>query len=155
MKNTPLYLLLILFLTLIFFRSQHQPTEKVIPDKQPNKVVVIEPDVVPVLESNIVYDLSEAQKLSKQYKKNIILVFGAEWCDYCKELKKVINSKSIEAFNNYIICIINIEEKNQDLVKQYEIKRLPTSILLNDNLKEWSRKIGYQQKEYELWLKNL
>jgi thioredoxin-related protein len=153
MTKAPIYLLLVFLLSLIFFRHLAEP-KKDNNTPKPDKVVVIEPDVVPVLKSNVVYDLPTAEKLAKQYKRNIILIFSADWCDYCKELKKVIDNKSIKNLQDYIICLINIE-KNQDLVKQYEVKRLPTSILLNDTLKEWSRKVGYQTEEYELWLKNL
>lgn len=151
MKKFLLYCLLVLFLILLFFRHNDVSQKENI---KPDKTVVIEPDILPILKSNIVYDFSEANKISKEYRRNIILIFAAEWCDYCKKLKNQIQSKSLPLLDQYVICIIDIE-KNQELTKQYNINRLPTSILLNDNKQEWSRNVGYQKEEYELWLKGL
>jgi thioredoxin-related protein len=151
MKKTPLYILLIVLLTIIYVRQTSSPINNVV---TPNKPVVIEPEVLPPLKSNIVYDFEEAKKLAQDYKRNIVMVFGAKWCGYCKDLKADIVSNNFPSLNSYIVCFIDIQNQ-EDITKIYIIEKIPTSILLDDKLKEWSRKVGYKKEEYELWLKDL
>ncbi len=137
MKNAPLYILLIFLLAVIYIRN----TSSFDKDIVPNKPVVIEPEKIPSLKSNIVYDIDEAKKLAKTYKRSIILIFGAQWCGYCQDLKKDIISNSFDTLNHYIICFIDIQNK-EDITKEYLIEKIPKAILLADKYDEWSKKVG-------------
>lgn len=67
-----------------------------------------------------------------------ILKFWANWCSPCKvqgELLKNFNTVSIES--------IDIEKAaNQDLVIKYDIRNLPTLIVVDDSGKELKRFSG-------------
>lgn len=111
----------------------------------PDAPVIIMPDLI----KNIYYDeYDKCKELSKKYNKKLVLVFGADWCPYCRVLKKDINNIS---FKKYIVCIIDTD-KNKELVQKYRIKGLPTSIIIDHKETELARKTGYKQSDYNQWL---
>lgn len=93
------------------------------------------------------YDV--AKNLSQETKMPLLVIYSADYCAYCKLLKEEILLQS--SIDNAIICILDLED-NQKLAKRMGVKKLPTSVLLDVNGKEISRKIGYNQKEYLIWL---
>lgn len=106
----------------------------------------------PTLKNHIYYDEYEkCVKLSKAYNKKIVIVFGADWCPYCKSLKKDMDN--ITHFAQYIVCFIDTD-KNETLVSKYRIRGLPTSVIIDSKEKELSRKTGYKNKDYNEWLEN-
>ena len=82
-----LYVVLIILLSLIIKRpggcvDTVKPNR---PVDNPTPVVVVTPE----LESNFIYDdLEKSQALAKFHKRKVIIVFGAEWCPYCKKIKQ-------------------------------------------------------------------
>jgi thioredoxin-related protein len=122
-----------------------------IPISIPDIVIpVVMPKPRPELETNIVYDdLNQAVYLAKEYRRKVLVVFGADWCPYCKVLKKDILNIDTK---QYIVCIINTD-KSTDLVNEFKIKGLPTSIILNTTKQELAKKIGYKVNDYNSWLK--
>ena len=58
----------------------------------------------------------------------------------------------ITSINNYIICFIDIQN-NKTLITQFNIKDLPTSIIISNNQEE-TRHSGYSYKEYSQWIYN-
>lgn len=103
------------------------------------------------LDNAFVTDLDLALRLSKDTKQNIVLIFSADWCGFCKVLKRDL--PTIEGFDNKIICILD-SDKEKRLAKQFKAKSLPTSIMLNPNGQEISRISGYNKVSYEKWLKS-
>jgi len=146
--------IVLLGIVLIFLGSR----AKVVPVNIPNNpapIVVPIPNnpVVPDLDLYIYYDEYEkVLKLSKQYNKKIVLIFGADWCVHCKQLKKDLSS--IYQNNNVLICIIDIS-KNKKLIDSYDVSGLPTSVLIDDQEKEISRKVGYNKTDYKKWLNDI
>ena len=107
---------------------------------------------LPELQKNIYYDeFDKSKDLAKKYNKKLVLVFGADWCPYCRDLKKDINN--ITEFSNYIVCFIDTD-KNSQLVKDFRVRGLPTSIMVDSTDKELSRKTGYKHSEYQEWLRS-
>lgn len=104
-----------------------------------------------VSSSNISYvtDLDLALSLSKETKQNVVLIFSASWCVHCNNLKNDL--ANIEGFDNKIICILD-SDKEKQLSRQFKVKSLPTSILLNSNGQEVSRLSGYNKTSYQKWL---
>ena len=83
-------------------------------------------------------------------KKNLLIIFVADWCGYCKTLKKDIEFLE----HNNELCILNIDDiKNKEIIKHFSIKVVPTSVLINTNTnKEIKRIEGYKKIEYKNWL---
>lgn len=141
------YLLLIIGLLLIGYSIYSKNSSNLpiptIPVVVPSK---------PTLKTNIYYDeYEQCLKLAQAYDKNLVLIFGAEWCPYCKALKQDL--KNIPAFAKYIVCFIDTD-KNETLIKQYRIKGLPISVIIDSKEKELSRKTGYKNKDYNEWLES-
>jgi thioredoxin-related protein len=104
----------------------------------------------PVLTTNIFYnEYDKAKTTADTYAKKLVLIFGAAWCPYCKDLKK--DSSTIREFDDYIVCFIDIDN-NKELTNKFQIKELPTSIIVYKNNEE-VRKSGYKKNEYIKWLK--
>ena len=138
-------LLLIIAVFLIGF-SIYQQQDNVIPIPS---IPIIVPDKIE-LKTNIYYDeFDKCKSLAESYNRKLVIIFGADWCPYCKDLKK--DTKDIKAFDSYIVCFINTDS-NKTLVHQFRIKGLPTSIIIDNKENELSRKTGYKKKEYEEWL---
>jgi thioredoxin-related protein len=94
---------LILLLVYKEYRPQNIPT---IIDKIP-KIVV------PDLKDNIVYDdLNKSIELASKHNRKVLIIFGADWCPYCKTLKKDISTLFIQ---KYVVSIIDID-KNSNIV---------------------------------------
>jgi len=150
MKDQYKFIILVIVLLVLFFhinnKNKHNP---IIPIDNPIVKPIIEPK--PEIVTNIIYeDMDKALELSSIHKKQLLLIFGADWCPYCKVLKKDIETLNI---SEYIVCIIDTD-KNSKLVDEYRIKGLPTSVVLDFNKKELSRKVGYKKNDYEIWLGN-
>jgi len=150
-------LILCVLLFIVFMRAKSEqistPDSPNIDNKPVPKVII---PYIPKLESNFIYDdIDKTFALSKIHNRNIIVIFGAEWCPYCEELKK--DALSIEQFNKYLICFIDTDrgDKNQSVINKYKPRSLPTSLLLDTTKKEVSRKIGYKNKDYIRWLNSL
>lgn len=94
--------------------------------------------------------LEDAYVESQNTKQKIIVVFGADWCKFCKQLSKDLN-KQQENLQGYIYVYVNIDER-PDLKIAYSIKTIPDTIILENNI-ETKRKIGYKgMKDFLLWI---
>ena len=72
-----------------------------------------------------------------------ILYFTAEWCNPCKRVRPIVEELDREG----IIKFQYIDaDDNPQLCKQFEIKAIPTFILIEDN-KEINRMNGAKTKE--------
>lgn len=117
----------------------------------PSIPVVVVPSPLEPLK-NIYYDeFDKCKELSAKHNKKLVIVFGADWCPYCRDLKKDIDN--ITEFSNYIVCFIDTD-KNAKLVKDFRVKGLPTSVIVDPKGSELSRKTGYKNKEYQEWLRS-
>lgn len=95
-------------------------------------------------------DLSMALKLSKETGQKVIIIFSANWCGFCKTLKNDL--KDIHELDNKIVCILDIEIEKK-IARQFKIRTLPTSIILNSDGEEITRIVGYEKIPYTKWLK--
>jgi thioredoxin-related protein len=86
-----------------------------------------------------------------QAKKDdrLILIFAvAEWCHWCQKMKTTYaNPKVVELINkNFLPIKIDID-KQKDLVKQYNVTSLPTSIFMDSNSHVINTIHGYRAAE--------
>lgn len=70
-----------------------------------------------------------------------VLDFTGKWCSTCIVLDKILKSEVIPKYKNKVKFIKIDIEKNEDLIKKYNILSVPTLILLKDNKEVW-RKSG-------------
>lgn len=72
-----------------------------------------------------------AVKVSNDLGIDILLVFSADWCKYCKMLKKDLSaSVSKDELKDLIICTINVDE-NTKIKKEYSVSSIPDSVYLS------------------------
>ena len=99
-------IVLIFALFLIGFAAYQKQGKSIIP--KPDDTVIVVPNK-PNLTTNIFYDeYDKAKKTAQDYGLKLVLVFGADWCPYCKDLKKDIDN--IKEFKSYIVCFINTDQ---------------------------------------------
>lgn len=117
----------------------------------PSPVVTPAPIVIPELKEHIIYDdYPKTVKLAETYSKQILVIFGADWCPYCKSLKKDLDK--LDGLKKYLVCIINADKDHYNLVKKFNVKGLPTSIIVDSEEHELARQTGYKKQSYESWL---
>jgi thioredoxin-like negative regulator of GroEL len=71
-----------------------------------------------------------------------VFYFTADWCQPCKKVKPIVEEMKKEGFNFQMIDV----DYEQELVKQFEIKSVPTFILLKEG-KEINRITGTKTRE--------
>jgi len=71
-----------------------------------------------------------------------ILYYTSSWCGPCKQLAPIM--ESLKGQINYQKIDI---DQNQELSIKYSIRSVPTLVLIDENGKEISRKIGLQQPQ--------
>lgn len=95
-------------------------------------------------------DFNTALRLAKETEQDLVVIFSAEWCGYCKKLKK--DFPDINGFDDKIVCLLDTDEEKR-LSRKFNVKSLPTSIMIH-NGQETSRKSGYNKQSYEEWLQS-
>jgi len=94
---------------------------------------------------------NDAILLSKTIEHKVLLIFSADWCVNCQVLKNDLIKHN--DLHDIIICTVDIDH-SPDIARSFKIRKIPVSIIL-DNNQEKSRYIGYKQyTEYLLWIKN-
>lgn len=96
-------------------------------------------------------DLNDAKVVAKQNSQDLLLIFSADYCKFCKSLKDEILSSNLT--DNFVVCVIDIES-NRILSRKFKARNLPTSIVVDDNLNEKSRIVGYNNQKYVVWLED-
>ncbi len=99
----------------------------------------------PILVFN--YEDAIYEQAIQEKNKNVLLIFGADWCPSCVRLKKDLLKLDL---HDYIICQIDVDQR-RDLAKKYNVNRYPTSIIIN-NKEEKSKIVGYSRFSYQKWL---
>jgi len=72
-----------------------------------------------------------------------VLYFTADWCDPCKKVKPIVQEINKDSIIKFQLIDVDLE---MELVKKFEIRSVPTFILLKDS-KEIKRITGAKTKE--------
>jgi len=96
-------------------------------------------------------DLLSAKQYSKKSNTKLLVIFGADWCKFCNNLKTDL-SNNIESLENYTICYID-SDSHKILSLRYRVKTIPDYMILVDD-KIIKRQKGYTTFDNFLeWLK--
>jgi len=94
-------------------------------------------------------DLQQALSQAKASHKQVLLVFGANWCPDCRELDKALHGSSAPLINGKFVLIkvdVGNFDKNLDVAQSYgnPIKKgIPAAVVLGaDNKILYSTKAG-------------
>jgi len=174
-KNQKITKFLIFLLCFSIFSSISQTNE----DVPLNNMVINE---IPKTISSLIFEdfLGNEINLKDYHGKLVIINFWATWCAPCKKempsldnLNKDSNFKNLKVFpvnvgqdnalktKNFFndLNIQNLEiffDPNLNLVNEFKLRGVPTTILINKKGQEFARIIGetnFQDKKFLKWLK--
>lgn len=93
--------------------------------------------------------LEDAIAMSEDTSKDVLLIFGAEWCGACQRLKTDLSNNN-QMSDDLIICYVNID-KNPSLAQEYRVRTIPHYIIIRDK-KELRQDKGYNDpKRFIRW----
>jgi uncharacterized protein YyaL (SSP411 family) len=90
-------------------------------------------------------NLQAAHRAAVAENKPIMIVFGAEWCTYCKKLEKqTLNSSDVAHYINETFVPVHLDlDKEERVGDILEVKSLPCTIILTPNADLLGRIDGY------------
>jgi thiol-disulfide isomerase/thioredoxin len=173
-KNQKNLLFLFFFFCFNIFPSISQTNEDV-----PLNNIVINEIQKPI--SSLIFEDFSGKKINlKEYDGKLVIInFWATWCAPCKkEMPSLDNLYNNESFKNLEILAVNMEQPNQEktknffselsiknlkiffdsnlnFVKEFKLRGVPTTILINKNGYEFARIIGevnFEDKNFLKWL---
>jgi thioredoxin-related protein len=114
------------------------------------------PEIIdqPIIEQKIILTYQEALEASKNTNKDILLLVDAKWCGYCIKFKdEVLSEEEVKnKIKEYVVCSLDYKS-NMDIIKKYNIRKLPTYILIDKDENIIKEGYGYQTRRLFLdWL---
>lgn len=96
----------------------------------------------------ILSSIEEANALSKETKQPVLVIFGADDCVFCVNLKNDILNGSLDSVvDKYIICFVDIKT-NPEYQNKYNIITIPDSRVIKNNV-TIKKIIGYNKSTYQ------
>lgn len=91
--------------------------------------------------------LKAAHKLAREQNKPMLLVFGAEWCGYCKKLEKTtLENAQLAKYINTTFVSVHIDVDEEEKIAQIlDVKSLPCTIVLSPGADLLGKFEGYMQ----------
>nr|BFD67654.1 hypothetical protein HAGR004_26760 [Bdellovibrio sp. HAGR004] len=132
---------------------------KIKPAQEAAKKVTAKAPVVPQkssakLEKNhhgfIVNDLEAAKALALKSKKNLLVDYGAPWCPACVRLETEVfgTAKFKAATKDFVLVALDADmSANKAFGKQYDIKAIPTVLILKPDGSELYRSLDFVPAE--------
>jgi thioredoxin-related protein len=104
---------------------------------------------------NVVTTYEEALILAKEKNKPIFIYFEAEWCGYCKQMKKnVLSNREVKntISQNYIELFIDIDS-DPATKSLFRVKSVPTYLICSPDGDVIQKHSGYQDvRNFLKWL---
>lgn len=109
--------------------------------------------------SDLVYfakNIDDAKSKSRELKKDILVIFGADWCSYCQKLKdETLTDGPVNvAMTQFIVLYINIDEEPR-LSTELLGRRIsvPQYIVMDSDSKIKNKGSGFKRPdEFIMWL---
>jgi thioredoxin-related protein len=96
-------------------------------------------------------DLLKARERALRAEKPILIVFGAEWCTFCKKMEQttLAEKEMVRKINAEFVPVHLDFDKTKPVAKALKVKGIPSSIVLSTDAEILSRKDGFaKSKEY-------
>ena len=167
------------FLIFIFCFSIFSSISQTNEDVPLNNIAINE---IPKPISSLIFEDFLGNKINlKDYKGKLVIInFWATWCAPCKkEMPSLDSLHQNESFKNLQIFAVNMEQPNKfktkkffddlkiknlniffdenlNFVKEFKLRGVPTTILINKKGKEFARILGevdFEGKKFLKWLK--
>jgi uncharacterized protein YyaL (SSP411 family) len=96
-------------------------------------------------------NLQAAHKVALQQNKPILIVFGAEWCTFCKKLEsQTLGNPQLAGYINQNFVAVHIDLDEEPKVGEIlEVKKLPCTVILTPSADLLGRFEGFcEPKQY-------
>ncbi|QDU36635.1 thiol:disulfide interchange protein precursor [Maioricimonas rarisocia] len=92
-------------------------------------------------------DLRKAHETAVRENKPMLIVFGADWCGYCKKLERetLANPQMVKYVNAEFVPVHLDADKDKEALDILEVRGLPCSVVLSPNADLLGRIEGYQK----------
>lgn len=73
--------------------------------------------------ANAVVDLKQARETARSTGRQVLVVFGANWCPYCRSLAKALDAEAGRRLQeDFVVVKVDVGQfdKNMDLVEAYD-----------------------------------
>ncbi len=92
------------------------------------------------------HDLYEAHKVSAATGRPMLIVFGASWCHYCKEMEATtLRNPNLAAYVTANFVPVHLDaDRDSRLAEIFKAKKLPCTLVLSPNADLLGRILGYQ-----------
>lgn len=87
----------------------------------------------------------EAHKTAKEENKPMLVVFGADWCTFCKKLEKeTLNTPQMAKYINENYVPVHLDaDKDKKIAEILQVGNLPCSVILSPTADQLARIEGY------------
>lgn len=116
------------------------------------------PEIVrPIIDKNKTYTYTEGLALAKQTNAQVLVVFGAEWCHWCKKLEADTLSKPEfrNSLNNMIVVHVDTDKEKAPMLKfrAHVHGGIPAYIVIDKDEKVLKSGTGYKNiSQFNAWL---
>jgi len=103
------------------------------------------------------HDFTDAAKDAKQAGRPLLVHFGATWCPPCRQMEKdVLHHADVrDVLTRQFVAVMVDSDQHPDLVSQFEIKSLPTDVIIApDGVVLLKAEGGRDRKTYLAQLRN-
>lgn len=100
-------------------------------------------------------DLNAAHKISLKQNKPMLVVFSADWCGYCRKLRKTtLSDPKLAGYVNAAFVPVYLDfDRQKKVAKILGVRSIPCSIILSPQADLLGRQVGYVSvKKYRLVL---
>lgn len=93
------------------------------------------------------HDLRAAHKIAVAQNKPMLIVFGADWCGFCKKLEKeTLGNQELATYINESFIPVHLDaDKDEKILEILGVKGLPCTIVLSPAAEEIARIDGFHQ----------